>query len=132
MSNNAGFTLVELILVTVIIGILAGMVVTTFGGRVSEAQVNRAKGEIASYSNAIDLYALDHNDQYPKSLKDLVGGKRNYVRNLTNDPWGNAYIYKEPTDVLKADYQIYSAGPDGIAGSEDDVTATSGEEADAQ
>ena len=125
MRNNGGFTLIELILVTVIIGILAGMVVVNYGGRVRDTQIRAAKGDIASYGNAVDLYALDNNDDYPKSLSDLVGGKRNYVREIPKDPWGNEYIYKPPTDPMKADYQISSAGPDGAPGNDDDVTSTS-------
>ncbi len=125
MKNNGGFTLIELILVTVIIGILAGMVVTTYGGRVQETQIRAAKGDIASLSNAVDLYALDHGDIYPQSLEDLVTGRRNYIRELRPDPWGNPYIYEPPTNALKADYRIYSAGPDGTPGTEVDVTSTS-------
>lgn len=125
MNNNSGFTLIELILVTVIIGILAGMVVQTFGGRVRETQIRAAKGDIASLSNAIDLYALDHNDTYPKSLQDLVSGDRKYVRELRKDPWGNDYIYKPGTDTKKVDYAIISAGPDGAPNTPDDVTSTS-------
>ena len=94
MRNNGGFTLIELILVTVIIGILAGMVVVNYGGRVRDTQIRAAKGDIASYGNAIDLYALDNNDEYPKSLSDLVGGKRNYVREIRKDPWGTPYRFK--------------------------------------
>jgi len=125
MRSNSGFTLIELILVTVIIGILAGMVVVNYGGRVRDTQIRAAKGDIASLSNAVDLYALDNGDQYPKSLNDLVGGKRNYVRELRNDPWGNPYLYEPPSDPMKGDYKIYSAGPDGVPGNEDDVTSTS-------
>ena len=123
--DNKGFTLIELILVTVIIGILAGMVVTVFGGRVQETQVRAAKGDIMNYGSAVSLYALDHNDQYPNSLEDLVSGKRRYVKEVKNDPWGNAYIYTPPTDVLRADFEIFSAGPDGTPGTEDDVTSSS-------
>ncbi len=128
MKSNSGFTLIELILVTVIIGILAGMVVVTFGGRVQESQFRAAKGDIASLSGAIDLYALDHNDVYPTGLDALtaeVNGKRNYVKELRDDPWGNPYLYKPATSALKADYQVWSSGPDGIPGNEDDVTSTS-------
>lgn len=125
MRNNGGFTLIELILVTVIIGILAGMVVTTYGGRVHETQVRAAKGDIASYSNAIDLYALDHNDQYPKTLDELVGGERNYVREIRKDPWGNPYNYTPATSAKKADYKVFSSGPDGQPGTPDDVTSDS-------
>ncbi len=125
MSNNGGFSLIELILVTVIIGILAGMVVGYYGGRVSEAQIRAAKGDIATLSSQVELYALDNNDAFPKTLEDLITGKRKYIREMRPDPWGNPYIYKPPTDVLRADYQITSSGPDGIPGNEDDVTSTS-------
>lgn len=128
MKSNSGFTLIELILVTVIIGILAGMVVVTFGGRVQESKVRVVKGDITSISTAIDLYALDHNDTYPTALDALteaVNGKRNYVKDLRNDPWGNPYNYKPATSALKADYQIWSSGPDGVPGNEDDVTSSS-------
>ncbi|NLN93511.1 MAG: prepilin-type N-terminal cleavage/methylation domain-containing protein [Candidatus Hydrogenedens sp.] len=125
MKANSGFTLIELILVTVIIGILAGMVVANYSGRIREAQIRAAKGDISTLSTQVDLYALDHNDSYPKALEDLITGKRRYVRELQPDPWGNAYYYTPPTDILKADYKIYSAGPDGVPGNEDDVTSTS-------
>ena len=128
MKQNSGFTLIELILVTVIIGILASMVVVTFGGRVLESQVRAAKGDITSVSTAIDLYALDHNDTYPSALDMLtaaVNGKRSYVRDLPIDPWGNPYNYKPATSALAADYDIWSSGPDGIPGNEDDVTRSS-------
>ena len=121
MNNNGGFTLIELILVTVIIGILAGMVTLTFTGRAEEARKRAAKGDIANYTTAIDLYALDHNDKLPGSLDDLVGGKRKYVRELNTDPWRNRYVYQ----LQGTDYKIYSAGPDGQGGTADDVTSTS-------
>ncbi|HOD95249.1 MAG TPA: type II secretion system protein GspG [Candidatus Hydrogenedentes bacterium] len=125
MKTNSGFTLIELILVTVIIGILAGMVVANYSGRIRETQIRAAKGDISTLSTQVDLYALDNNDSYPKTLEDLITGKRRYVRELQPDPWGNPYYYAPPTDILKADYKIYSAGPDGVPGNEDDVTSTS-------
>jgi len=121
MSNKGGFTLIELILVVVILGILAGAVVPVFQGRSEQARVGRAKHDIAAYSTQIDLYALDHNDRYPDSLSDLVGGKKKYVQQVVNDPWGNEYVYKKNG----ASYEIFSAGPDGQAGNGDDVTSTS-------
>lgn len=128
MQNNGGFTLIELILVTVIIGILAAMVVVTFGGRVQDSQIRAAKGDIASFTTAIDLYALDHNDVYPSSLNALmaqVNGKRNYMHIVSNDPWGNPYNYKPATSAKLADYEVWSSGPDGVPGNEDDVTRDS-------
>ena len=125
MRNNSGFTLIELILVTVIIGILAGMVVVNYSGRVRETQIRAAKGDIANLGGAIDLYALDHNDEYPKTLNDLMTAKKVLLKKVPKDPWGNEYIYTPPTDIMKADYSISSAGPDGTPGNDDDVTSTS-------
>lgn len=123
MRNQGGFTLIELILVTVIIGILAGMVTVTFSGRTQEARVKAAMGDIKAYEGAIELYALEHEDQYPKSLQDLVNDPdREYIRDLNKDPWGNDYVYIVPGKVHKKSYDIFSAGPDGQPGTEDDVT----------
>lgn len=128
MNNNGGFTLIELILVTVIIGILAGMVVATFGGRVHETQVRVAKGDIATLGNAVELYALDHNDIYPATLDELlasVNQTRAYIKEARTDPWGNPYNYVPGTSTKLADYQIFSSGPDGVPGNADDVTSQS-------
>jgi len=121
MDNKGGFTLIELILVTVIIGILAGMVTLSFTGRAEEARIKAAKGDIASYNTAIDLYALDHNDKLPASIEDLMSGKRKYFKELNKDPWGNPYIYK----AQGSSYTVTSAGADGAPGTADDVTLTS-------
>ena len=126
MSNNGGFTLIELILVTVIIGILAGMVVTTFGGRVHETQVRAAKGDIRMLGNAVELFALDNNDVYPATLDELlaaVNGTRAYIKEPATDPWNNPYNYTPGTSTKLADYQVWSSGPDGTPGNEDDITS---------
>ncbi len=125
MKSNGGFTLIELILVTVILGILAGMVVANYSGRVIESQIRAAKHDIAVLSTQVDLYALDNNDTYPNTLEDLMTGKRTYLRELRPDPWGNPYNFVPPTDILKANYQIFSSGPDGIPNTDDDVTSSS-------
>ena len=125
MSNNSGFTLIELILVTVIIGILAGMVVVNFGGVVGDASIKAAKGDIMIYGTAIDLYVISHNDIYPLTLANLMTPTRNYVKEIVNDPWGNPYNYVPATSAKLADYQVYSSGPDGEPGTEDDVTSSS-------
>lgn len=120
-TQNKGFTLVEILLVTVIIGILAGSVVLVFTGRATQARINRAYADIKSYQTALDSYALDHNDQYPNSLKELTGGKIEYISVLKKDPWGNAYIYEKPGKKHPKSYDIYSLGPDGQKGTEDDI-----------
>ncbi len=125
MNNNSGFTLIELILVTVIIGILAGMVVVNYGGYITDSKIKAAKGDISMYGTAIDLYMINHNDVYPRTLGDLMTPARNYVKEVVNDPWGNPYIYVPATSAKKGDYQVFSAGMDGALGSADDVTSSS-------
>jgi general secretion pathway protein G len=132
MGEQSGFTLIELILVTVIIAILAGMVTLTFGGRAEEARVRAALGDIKSYESAIELFALDHNDTFPAKLEDLVSGERTYIRLLNNDPWGRRYVYKIPGEFHKKSYDIYSLGKDGVDGTEDDVKPWLLEEAPAE
>ena len=118
MSERSGFTLIELILVTVIIAILAGSVTLVFRGRTDQARFSRALQDIQVYYSAIDLYALDHNDKLPASLQDLEG---RYVRSVKNDPWGNPYVYEKKGDT----YQVICCGPDGSKGGGDDVTDSS-------
>ena len=53
------------------------------------------------------------------------GASRNYLKEFRPDPWGNAYNYKPATSAKLADFEIWSSGPDGVSGNEDDVTSTS-------
>lgn len=119
--GNGGFTLIELILVTVIIAILAGMVTLSFRGTATEAKIRAARGDIKSYESAVELFALENNDRYPEQLTDLATGKKQYIRDLNQDPWGNPYVYLLPGKYHKDSYDILSMGPDGTLGSEDDI-----------
>jgi len=107
---------------TVIIGILAGMVTLTFGGRAEDARMRATLGDIKSYESAIELFALEHNDRFPETLEDLVNDPdKTYVRDLNVDPWGNPYVYLKPGEYHKKSYDLLSMGPDGTLGTEDDV-----------
>ncbi|NQV04817.1 MAG: type II secretion system major pseudopilin GspG [Candidatus Omnitrophica bacterium] len=128
MYNKKGFTLIELMLVVIIIGVLVSMVVPRLVGRSEEARVAAAKADIdANISVALDLYELD-NGRYPDSLDGLrtkpgiaVNWKGPYLKKSPKDPWGNAYAYRLPGDH-SPDYDLYSYGPDEKEGGGDDVT----------
>lgn len=121
LRDEAGFTLIELILVTVIIAILAGMVSLSFRGSATDAKIRATLGDIKSYESAIELFALENNDEYPKTLEDLLTGKNSHLRDLTDDQWGNPWVYLIPGEYHQDSYDFYSMGPDGEQGTEDDV-----------
>lgn len=120
-NDESGFTLIELILVTVIIAVLAGMVTLNLRGTAKDAKIRSALGDIKTYQSAIDIFALEHNDQYPKTLDELVNGPKRYLRDMNKDPWGNPYVYVVPGDYHRDSYDIFSMGPDGARGTADDV-----------
>ena len=127
--QNAGFTLVELMLVIIIIATLAAMVVPRLAGRTEQAKTARAKADIASIGLALDLYELD-TGQYPTGLEELLRreapeGETRWngpylKKGLPKDPWSRDYKYKYPSEHNQ-DYDLWCLGPDGQAGN-DDVT----------
>lgn len=135
-TKHKGFTLVELMLVVIILGVLATMAVVKFSGRAQEAKVQTAKGEIAgAYGTALQLYEIDCG-RFPSTEEGLSalksssvkGWKGPYIKTKSfNDPWGNPYQYKSPGTQNTDDYDLYSYGPDGQEGGGDDITNWSSE-----
>lgn len=130
-ASQSGFTLIEIMVVVVILGILAALVAPNILGRTGEARITAAQSDINSISNALDLYKLD-NHAYPSTdqgLEALVSkpsgypepanwNPEGYLKNLPKDPWGNDYQYLSPGSERA--YDLYSLGADKREGGEGD------------
>lgn len=131
-KRQAGFTLMEIMVVIVILGILSAMVIPNLLGNKEQADRQKAVTDITALEGALDMYKL-HNSRYPtteQGLEALVSKPegspepRNYpadgyIKRLPKDPWNNDYILMSPGDNGAID--IYSAGLDGEEGTEDDI-----------
>lgn len=129
LARVRGFTLIEVMVVVVILGILAALVVPKVMSRPDEARQVAARQDIAGLMQALKLYRLD-NRRYPSTeqgLKALVekptgaplaeGWKAGgYVERLPKDPWGQPYQYLNPG--LRGEIDVFSFGADGVAGGE--------------
>lgn len=125
--RNTGFTLIELMVVLVIIGVLAALIVPNVLDRADDARTTAARTDIANLGQALKLYKLD-NLRYPTAEQGLgalvtkptngpiPGNWRPYLEKLPNDPWGRAYLYLNPG--LKGEIDVLSFGADGQAGGE--------------
>ena len=129
--RQAGFTLVELLVVMVILGLLASLVLPNFFGQAEKAREKTAKVQISTLANALDAYALDVG-RYPSSAEGLdalvrqPGGVEQWdgpylKKAVPKDPWGNPYDYRPPEG--SSDYEIISPGPDGKLGTADDISS---------
>jgi general secretion pathway protein G len=133
LRDPRGFTLIEIMLVVIIIGVLVAMVAPRLAGRSQEAKEAAARADINSHlSAALDMFEL-HNGRYPSSAEGLAAlrtapqgateWKGPYLkRAVPMDPWGKAYVYRSPGQHNREDYDLFSVGPDGAEGTADDVT----------
>ena len=119
-----GFSLIEVMVVVVIVGILAALIVPNLMDRPDQARVVAARQDIGTIMQALKLYRLDHG-RYPSTqegLQVLVGGdnstlrdrRRNYLDRLPNDPWGVPYQYLNPG--IHGEIDVFSFGADRQAG----------------
>ena len=131
-QRQSGFTLLEIMVVIVILGVLASMVAPNIIGNKDKADQQKAVSDIVAMENALDMYKLENNfypttqqglealvnkpsgNPEPKSYRD-----NGYIRRLPKDPWGNDYLMLSPGENGPLD--IFSAGPDGQAGTDDNT-----------
>jgi general secretion pathway protein G len=136
--GRGGFSLVELLLVLVILAVLAGIVVPKFTGRSEQAKVTAAQTDIGRLEVAFDAFEID-NGRYPtadEGVEALIERPSDsdtwrgpYLkRGMPRDPWGNEYVYEYPGRWNENGYDLYSLGPDGQDGTEDDIVNWSEED----
>ena len=125
------FTLIELLLVLVILTALAAVVVPKFTRRSEQARVTAARTDIANLEVALDAFEVD-TGRYPttdeglapliEEPQDAKGWHGPYIkRGMPKDPWGRAYVYKQPGEHNTTSYDLYSMGPNGQDGGDDDI-----------
>lgn len=129
-ARQAGFTLVEIMVVVIIIGLLAGIVVPNVMDNLDKANIQKARADFSALQTALKLYRID-NFTYPTTEQGLEAlatkpsiapvprnyKESGYIDSLNKDPWGNDYQYMSPADDGK-EYDIYSLGADGVSGGE--------------
>jgi len=128
-DGERGFTLVELLVVMVILGLLAALVVPSYLGRERKARAQAAKTQIELLGTALDTFRLDVG-RYPTSQEGLAalraapGGLARWdgpylKKDVPLDPWGRAYVYESPGQ--HGEYDLYTYGADGAPGGEGDA-----------
>ncbi len=124
--KERGFTIMELVVVIIIIGLLAAFVAPKFFGKVSEAKLKSAKVQIELFGTALDALRLDvgrypTSDEGLRALREKPSGMESWKgpylpKEIPMDPWGKAYVYKSPGE--HGDYDLISYGLDGAPGGE--------------
>lgn len=126
-SNSSGFTLLEILVVVVIIGIIGAIIIPNIMGRPDQARITAAQSDLRSLANALDIYRLD-NFQYPSTDQGLEAleskptgfpepknyNPDGYIKKLPTDPWGSPYVYER----TEQGFSLFSLGADGAEGGE--------------
>jgi len=127
-----GFTLIEIMVVVVILGILAALVVPTIISRPDQAKITVTKNDINAISSSLEIYRLD-NGFYPSTEQGIIAlvyepsdepvpenwNEDGYLKKLPKDPWGRPYQYESPGSHNPRSFDLYSLGADGRSGNDD-------------
>ena len=114
-----GMTLIEIMVVLVILGLIAGAIGYNVFNQLKVAQTKTATLDLRALSNGVDLFHVE-TGQYPEAMTELVP---KYIHDIHKDPWGSEYQYAHTGDG----YDVYSYGPDKQQGGSDDITVHGGE-----
>ncbi len=132
LKSTQGFTLLEVMVVIVIIGMMLSVVVPNLMGSQETAKLQKTVQDITALENSLSMYKLDNNN-YPSTEQGLEAltdqtdiepiprrfPEGGYVKRLPKDPWGNEYLLLNPGEQSRMD--VFSSGPDGEVGTEDDI-----------
>lgn len=132
MKKQTGFSLIEVMVVIAILGLLASLILPNVLGSADQANRQKARTDIIALENALAQYRLD-NGTFPSTEQGLEAlteepnvdprprnyRRGGYIQRLPADPWGNEYLLLSPGEF--GDIDIFSAGPDGQTGTDDDI-----------
>ena len=113
--RQTGFTLIEVLVVIVILGILAAVIVPNIMDKPGEARITKAKADIRAIESALNIYRLDKHN-YPTTDEGLAVLAGKYLPRLPIDPWDHPYLYLSPG--VQGEIDIYTLGRDGVEGGE--------------
>jgi general secretion pathway protein G len=114
-NRSRGMTLIEIMVVLVILGLIAGAIGYNVFNQLKDAQIRTARLDIKAISDGVDLFHVETGN-WPDALQQLVPKQ---LKEIRKDPWGQDYAYIHTGDT----YEVYSYGPDKVQGGGDDITS---------
>lgn len=117
--GSAGFTLIEILLVVVIIGMLASIAVVNIPKFLGQGRDTKAMGDVSKIAMMVEAYNMNEG-KYPSGLSALTDGNEPYLQSIPKDPWGRDYQYTVGSSRKGLKFEVYSMGEDGSP-SDDDI-----------
>lgn len=124
--RQAGFTLVEIMVVIVIIGLLATLVAPNVLGLSEDAKIKKATADVKTIQEAVKMYLINSGSRRLPTLEILTTPDergRTWLESITRDPWDKDYEIREGDSRSGISFEVVSAGPNGLMGDEDDISS---------